>query len=143
MTAAPFRLVAAMTPEDELHASVADALDLLLLKPAEWTTFPAGNIPLPPQYGAKLARLGLKRGWPDILVLHERLYGIELKREGGRLSRTRMVRTKRGALRELAGQVDVFPRLIGAGMRIAVCHSVPEVLHALADFGVPMRKAAA
>jgi hypothetical protein len=34
--------------EDDLHAAVARALDLLLLPPAEWTTFPAGSVPLPP-----------------------------------------------------------------------------------------------
>ena len=129
--------------EDDLHASVANSLDWHVLPPAEWTTFPAGSVPLPKQFAAKLARLGLKRGWPDILVLHDRrLYGIELKRLGGRLSRTRIVRTKRGGLRELAGQVDVFPRLEGAGMTIAVCHTVPEVLAMLRAWGVPMRMSA-
>ena len=85
-------------PEDELHASVADALDKLLLPPARWTTFPAGSVPLPPRYAAKLSRLGLKRGWPDIQVVHGgRIVGIELKRRGGKLSRTRIVRDPSGA----------------------------------------------
>ena len=43
------------------------------------------------------------------------------------------------ALRQLDGQVDVFPRLIRAGMQIAVCRSIPEVLAALAGWGVPTR----
>src|SRR6185436_17261239 len=98
--------------ENDLHESVASALDLLLLPPAMWTTFPAGAVPLPPQSAAKLARLGLKRGWPDVLVLHGQLFGIELKRVGGILSRTRIVRTRSGAARVLDGQVDVFPRLV-------------------------------
>jgi hypothetical protein len=136
---APYRLTEDIRPEQELHASVADALDKLLMPPAQWTTFPAGSVPLPPQYAAKLSRLGLKRGWPDVLVLHRRLIGIELKRRGGRLSRTRIVRTKRGALRELAGQEDVFPRLEAAGMVIGVCHSVSEMLTFLAACGVPLR----
>ena len=107
-TTRPFRLVAPVVPEDDLHASVAKTLDMLLLPPAQWTTFPAGSVPLPPQFAAKLARLGLKRGWPDVLVLHRLLYGIELKRSGAKLSKTRLVRTQRGALRQLDGQEDVF-----------------------------------
>jgi len=135
-----YRLTEDIRPEDELHASVADALDKLLLPPARWTTFPAGSVPLPPRYAAKLARLGLKRGWPDVQVVHAgRIYGIELKRRGGRLSRTRIVRTRRGGLRELVGQEDEFPRLQAAGMVIGVCHSSGEVLTFLAACGVPLR----
>jgi hypothetical protein len=134
-----FRLVHDVKPEDDLHLEVKEALDRLLMPPAEWTTFPAGNIPLPPRWGAKLNRLGLKRGWPDILVLYDRIFGIELKRRDGRLSKTRLVRTRRGGLRQLDGQEDVFPRLEAAGMRIAICRSVPEVLTALGGWGVPLR----
>jgi hypothetical protein len=61
----------------------------LLGPPAQWTTFPAGHVELSERAAAKRARLGLKRGWPDILVLHGTLYGIELKRAGEPLSRTR------------------------------------------------------
>jgi len=135
----PFRLTEPVVPEDDLHAAVAQALDLLLLPPAMWTTFPAGLVELPGQAAAKLARLGLKRNWPDILVLHGALHGIELKRVGGQLSRTRTVRTRRGSLRMVEGQADVHPRLEAAGMKIAVCRSVDEVLAALAAWGVPMR----
>jgi hypothetical protein len=117
---------------------VAKALDILLLPPAEWTTFPAGSVPLPPQFAAKLARLGLKRGWPDILILYAgRIYGIELKRQGGTLSKTRTVRTRSGGLRKLEGQDEVFPRLEQAGMTIAVCRSVDDVLDALHDWELP------
>jgi len=140
--ASPYRLIAPVLAEDELHESVARALDLLLLPPAMWTTFPAGSVPLSPQFAAKLSRLGLKRGWPDVLVLHGQLFGIELKRVGGILSRTRVVRTRSGAVRVLDGQVDVFPRLVAAGMSIAVCRSVDEVLAALATWQVPLRMAA-
>ena len=134
-----YKLTPVVVPEQNLHEAVARALDLLLLAPAVWTTFPAGSVPLPPQFAAKLYRLGLKRGWPDILILHEHIYGIELKRHGGRLSKTRLVRTRRGSLRQLDGQADVFPRLIGAGMSIAVCSSVEDVLAALGGWAVPMR----
>ena len=135
----PFRLVAPMVAEDDLHAAVAQALDVLLMPPATWTTFPAGNIELTGQAAAKLARLGLKRGWPDVLVLHGTLYGIELKRVDGVLSRTRTVRTRRGSLRVVEGQRDTFPRLEAAGMVIAVCRSVDAVLAQLAAWGVPLR----
>lgn len=135
----PFRLVAPVIPESDLHAGVAQALDLLLLPPAVWTTFPAGHVELTGQAAAKLARLGLKRNWPDILVLHGALHGIELKRPGGSLSRTRTVRTRRGGLRVVEGQLDAFPRIEAAGMRIATCDSLPAVLAALRAWGVPLR----
>jgi hypothetical protein len=135
------RLTRVVTPEDELHAAVAKALTVLVLEPAEWTCFPAGSVPLPPRFSAKLARFGLKRGWPDILVLYGQLYGVELKRAGASLSRTRLARTRSGAWRELIGQEEMFPRLVRAGMAdIAVCRSVPEVLAALGAWGVPMRR---
>jgi hypothetical protein len=129
----PFRLVAPGALEDDLHA-VAQALDVLLLPPAQWTTFSAGH-ELTGQAAAKLARLGLKRSWPDILVLH----GIELKRVGGTLSRTRTVRTRRGRLRIVEGQRDAFPRLEAAGMRLATCDSVDAVMAQLTAQGVPLR----
>ncbi len=137
------RLSHPVVPEDDLHAAVAKALHVLLQPPVMWTTFPAGNVPLPPQFAAKLARLGLARGWPDVLILHGQLYGIELKRVGGQLSKTRLVRTRKGGLRELAGQEDVFPRLERAGMTIAVCHSVDAVLAQCAAWGLPMVRMAA
>lgn len=139
MSARPFRLVAPVAPETDLQEAVAAALDLLLLPPAEWCAYPAGHIELTGQQAAKLARMGLKRSWPDVLVLHGVLHGIELKRQGGRLSRTRTVRTRRGGLRIVEGQRDAFPRLEAAGMRIATCDSVGAVLAALAGWGVPLR----
>jgi len=138
--ARPFRLRAPVVAETALHTSVADALDRLLLPPVQWTTFPAGSVPLPPEFAAKLARMGLHRGWPDILIVAGGIYGIELKREGGILSKSRTVRTRSGAPRVLAGQTDTFPRLINAGMKIAVCHSIDEVIDALRGWDIPMRR---
>jgi hypothetical protein len=136
----PYRLVASVVAENELHEAVAQALDLLLLPPAMWTTFPAGSVPLPPEFAAKLYRMGLKRSWPDILVLHGSLFGIELKRVGAVLSRNRMVRTRSGAPRMVEGQCEVFPRLTAAGMKLAVCSSVDEVLAALREWRIPIRR---
>jgi hypothetical protein len=126
--------------ESDLHAAVAVALDRLLRPPAQWTTFPAGHVELTGRAAAKLALLGLKRGWPDLLVLHGTLYGIELKRAGGPLSNTRTIRTRRGLLRVVEGQRDVFPRLEAAGMRLAVCDSLEAVLDTLTAWGVPLRR---
>lgn len=128
-----------LIPEQDIHESVADLLARVVMPPAEWTCFPAGNVPLPPRFAAKLTRMGLKRGWPDFMILHERIYGLELKRTGAGLSKTRLVRTKRGGLRQLDGQADVFPKLIRAGMVIAVCHNLDEVMTALLGWGVPCR----
>jgi hypothetical protein len=136
----PFRLTAPVPPENDLHTAVADALAVLVMPPAEWTTFPAGHVALSGQAAAKLARLGLKRSWPDILVVHGGLFGIELKRPGGRLSITRIVRTKRGRARVVEGQREAFPRLEAAGMQIAVCESVDAVLAALGAWNVPLRR---
>lgn len=141
MTGPALRLAAPIPAEADIQASVAKALDTLLLPPAQWTTFPAGHVQLPKAAAARLARVGLKRGWPDVLVLHDgTLHGIELKRPGGRLSKTRTIRTKRGALRVLDGQQDTFPRLEAAGMKIAVCSTVEAVLRALEGWGVPLRR---
>lgn len=135
-----FRLTAPVIAETNLQCAVVDALDKLLLPPAQYTCFPAGSVPLPPEYAAKLARMGLHRGWPDLLVVHGGgVFGIELKTRDGILSRTRIVRTKRGGQRELIGQREQFELLTQAGMKIAICRSLDDVLAALAAWGVPLR----
>jgi hypothetical protein len=129
-----------VVPEQELHEAVAKALAFLVIPPAQWTTFPAGSVPLPPEFATKLYRLGLARGWPDILLIHQgQTFGLELKRPGASLSATRTVRTRRGSLRVLIGQRDVHPLLEAAGMRIAVCHSVDEAIDQCHAWGIPMR----
>lgn len=115
-------------------------LDALLAPPAFWFTYPAGGVQLSPAQAARFSRIGLKRGLPDIWILYEGAWCIELKRHGGELSKTKVVRTRRGSPRILDGQADVFPRLIEAGVRrIAVCHSAEEMLAALKRWGIPLR----
>lgn len=137
----PFRLTEAVTPEDDLHMATVRALRVLLPPAVRWTCFPAGNIPLPPELAAKLSRFGLAPGWPDLILAYGgHVHGIELKRRGGALSKTRLVRTKRGRPREVVGQADEFPRLVIAGFAaIAVCHSVDEVLDQLTRWNIPTR----
>jgi hypothetical protein len=136
---APFRLTAPEPLERDLHEACAQALDRLLSPPAEWWTYPAGAAQLSPAQQARYSRIGLKRGLPDLMVLHGGLYGIELKRRGGTLSKSRMARTRRGSPRVLVGQEEMFPRLLAAGMvDIAICHSVAEVLDQLARWQIPL-----
>lgn len=141
MSAVRLRLTAPEPSERDIHEACAQALDKLLLPPAMWFAYPAGASQLTPQQIARHARIGLKRGLPDIWVLHDGIWAIELKRHGGRLSKTRVARTRRGSPRILAGQEDVFPRLIetGAFNAIAICHSVGEMLGQLARWDVPLR----
>ncbi|HSR76408.1 MAG TPA: hypothetical protein VLN57_07455 [Xanthobacteraceae bacterium] len=131
--------------EHDIHQACAEALDKLLLPPALWFTYPAGASQLSPQQFARHARIGLKRGLPDIWVLYGGVYCVELKRLGGRLSKTRIGRTRRGGPRVFEGQEDVFPRLLktGAIEDIALCTSVDELLAQLARWGIPLRWAAA
>ncbi|HEY2132221.1 MAG TPA: hypothetical protein VGH36_04490 [Acetobacteraceae bacterium] len=138
--ASPYRLVEEARPEVELHEAVAKALDLLLLAPAVWTTLPIGHVKLTGQQADRLARVGVKRGWFDIIVCHGgRSIGVELKRPGAPLSRSRLVPTRKGGRRMVEGQREVFPRLQAAGLQIIVCSSVPDVLAQLRGLGVPIR----
>jgi hypothetical protein len=136
----PLRLRPPPVPEADLHAAVAAALTVLLPPHVPWTTFPAGHVQLAPAQAARLARLGLQRGWPDILVVHEgRVHGLELKRPGRALSRSRWVRTRNGSKRYVEGQHEAFRRLERAGMHIATCTSVREAICALEAWGIPVR----
>jgi hypothetical protein len=138
----PFKLTSLEPLEVDIQETCAATLDRLLLPPAMWFAYPAGVIELSGHQMARLTRHGLKRGLPDIWILHGRLFCIELKRRGGALSKTRVARTRRGAPRVLVGQTEVFPQLIATGAveAIAVCTSVDEVLAQLARWQIPLRR---
>jgi hypothetical protein len=137
-----FRLSPPQPSERDLHRTVASFLDRCLTPPAFWFTYPAGASELTPQQFARHSEIGLKRGLPDIWLLHGRTYCIELKRHGGQLSKTRVGRTRRGSPRILVGQIEVFPKLIqtGAIAEIAVCQSLDDVVDALTRWQVPFRR---
>jgi hypothetical protein len=136
----PFRLTAPVVPEQELHEQIAALCHIMVAPPAQWAFYPAGGVQLAPHQAAKLVRMGLRRGWPDFLFLHAgQVFAIELKRVGAKLSRTRIVRTRRGSPRVLEGQEDTFPALEAAGMTIAVCRSADEVLATLEQWQIPLR----
>lgn len=142
MTAAAFRLTVPIPAERDVHENCARVLDALLLPPALWFSYAAGAAQLSPQQQARFSRIGLKRGLPDLWFLHQGLYCIELKRPGAPLTRTRIVRTRSGAPRELLGQDKVFPRLLatGAVKAISVCYTVEEVLSQLDRWEIPRRR---
>lgn len=137
----PFQLTAPVPYELEIHIACAKALNALLLPPAEWICPGIGAVKLAPAEIARLSRIGVKSGWPDILVFWQRVWGIEIKRPGGQLSKSRLVKDRRGALKMIDGQSDVFPRLIGTGAfgGIVVCSTVEEMLHQLSRWGIPLR----
>jgi hypothetical protein len=144
-----FRLTAPPPPlEVDIHAAAAEALRRLLMPPTIWACYPAGIIQLTPAQASRMARMGLQRGWPDLMIgtpdgVHGGgMYGIELKRRGGSLSKTRVGRTRSGAPRIYEGQADVFPRLLASGAfrDIAVCTSVDEMLAQLARWQIPLRR---
>lgn len=140
-SAPAFRLRPDEPSELDIHAACARVLDRLLLPPALWCCYPAGAVQLSPQQHARYSLLGLKRGFPDILIFYHGTWGLELKRPGGRLSKTRVVRTRRGSPRVLVGQDEVFPALLASrGFRdIAVAHSVDEMLAQCTLWNIPLR----
>jgi hypothetical protein len=137
----PYKLVSREPLEYEVHEACARALDHLLLPPALWCCYPAGAAQLSPQQQARYSRVGLKRGIPDLLVFYHTVWGIELKRRGGKLSVTRTVHTRRGSPRILVGQDEMFPALLASGAfgAIAIAHSVEEMLDQLTRWGIPLR----
>jgi hypothetical protein len=143
----PYKLTAPVPLERETHEAVAKLLHKVLPEGdgVEWCNYPAGIVKLTQQQQAAYTRAGLRRGMPDFLVFADAVYGIELKRRGGRLSKTEIVRTATGAPRLLVGQEEMFARLLRCGCwrDIAVCYDALDVLAALDRWHIPHRRAAA
>jgi len=126
--------------EQDLHEACAEYLWRVVLPPAKWTCIALGAIQLSGPQRAKLSRMGVQASWPDFIVVHNGIYGLELKRPGGRLSVNRLYRTRRGTLRERIGQETMFEELQAAGMAVRVCMSLDDVKGALHAWGVPARR---
>lgn len=122
-----------------MHVACRDLLNLCLAPPAVWAPYPAGVTALTPQQFAQYSRIGIARGWPDLLIGFGKFYGIELKTRRGRLSKTRVGRTLRGGPRELIGQEDMFPKLLASGAfaAIEIARSVDEVCALLDKWEIP------
>ena len=96
--------------EHDLHLQVAEYLDLTGLiyhhSPNEGKRRP--------QYTKMLLRKGMRKGWPDIQILHRgRSVFIELKTKKGRLS---------------TAQKKCHSDLILAGAIVKVCRSLEDVI---------------
>jgi hypothetical protein len=118
---------AARISEAALHKQVADYLDAVIRPPSVWTTIAhggGGRI-----RGAMLKARGLKKGWPDIMVIAPgpNVLGIELKRKGGTQS---------------PEQREVESAFHGCKAWYALCRSVEEVERAVAFVLKPSRRAA-
>jgi hypothetical protein len=116
--------------ESELHVSVAELLDWILLPPAMFTTFPAGWGKLTKATAGRLYASGMKKGMPDILVFqrhtHEttRVIGIELKT---------------GVYSVSSAQRTMFAQLQAVGIKVYVCRNIEDVVGALDAAGIPHR----
>lgn len=112
--------------ELQLHATVAKYLDWVLMSPALYTTFPAGWGVLAKSTAGRLKGAGLKQGMPDILLfLNGLCFGIELKSYKGVLTPV---------------QRDMHKKLRDAGVPVAVCTSLNEVIAILKVWGFPLRR---
>lgn len=134
-----FKLTAPMIKERDLHVAVRDLLDYCLAPPAMWAPMPVGVTRLTAEQFAQYSRFGVKRGWPDCLICHGKMWGLELKTKRGRLTKTRVGRTPRGGPRELIGQEDMFPKLLATGAfgAIEVARSIDEVCALLDAWQIP------
>lgn len=115
-------------PEQQFQIQVARFLGLALRPPTLWTAFPAGGGGK--VRGALLKAMGLKPGWPDVIVMHrfrDTLWpvflGIELKAGKGRQSP------------EQKAIAEAFKE---AGALYKVCRSLDDVEWALMDAGLPV-----
>lgn len=72
--------------EYEMQVTVAEALSRFCTPGWVWTHFPAGEH-RHPAVAARLKKMGLKPGWPDLLLISPNgvLHSMELKRDKGRL----------------------------------------------------------
>lgn len=109
--------------EEQIHRAVAQYLSSALPPPAFWTTFPAGGGGY--ARGAHLKALGLKAGFPDLLIIAAgKPYGIELK------APRKYAEPEQRALHAI---------LRDAGCPVMVCRSPAEVEMTLRAWGVPVR----
>jgi hypothetical protein len=135
VTKKPFKLTPPDPSEDELQHSVARLFLIIFQdRPVVWSHIPSGGYYLSPAASARLYRLGLQPGLPDLMVWWKpergfpatpRCVGIEMKTPTGRPSGT---------------QRRMHSRLGEAGVPCTVCRSVEEVLSFLRYYNVPMKK---
>ena len=111
--------------EADLHKSVSEFLDWMLLPPALYTTFPAGWTAMRKGAAGRLKAAGLKPGMPDLLVFFGgKTIGLELKANA--------IVSK--------AQLELFPKLEAAGVSVHLCRDLDSVWYNLSTVhAVPMR----
>jgi hypothetical protein len=117
-------------PEQALHMHVAAFLRVALRPPTVWTTFPAGGGGR--TRGAILKAMGLKPGFPDLIVIHPMPIGAGL----GCIVVCPELKAARGA--RSADQVDTHEALTVANAHVGVCKSIEDVAALLERHGVPV-----
>lgn len=107
-----------------LHVSVARFLDAALPKDAFWSTIAHGGFRLPISVAKRLRAMGLKKGVPDLFVIHNgRTVFLELKVPGNYPT---------------PEQKAVMANIEQAGGFCFVCRSLEEVADALGQF-IPLK----
>ena len=121
----PRKTIVGRPREMVLHLAVVDMLTKLGHPKWRWTHFPAGEA-REVRTGVRLKRMGLKPGWPDLILVAPggRFYGLELKREGEDLT------DAQSAFRLWA---------IAEGVRTAVVCTFDEAFATLAGWGAIRR----
>lgn len=111
--------------EVQSHIGVADALWRLGAPDWMWTHFPSGE-QRTARTGGRLRKMGLKKGWPDFVLIdpHGRHHWMELKR--GRSPLT-------------VEQDNFKVECIARGIPHAVARSLDEALQVLAAWGAIRR----
>lgn len=111
-----------MKPEERLQRSVAAYLAVALPNDAVYMAIPLGGGGR--LRGAILTGMGARAGSPDMLIAYKsHVLMIELKSSTGRVSR----------------EQKAFHALLDrAGIPTSVCRSLPDVIHSLMEFGIPL-----
>lgn len=109
--------------ESALHKSVAQYLALRIRPPVIWTTLGHGGGGR--VRGAQLKAMGLRKGWPDILIMAPGpvVLGIELKRDDKKATQT-------------PEQVDIEMAFAECNAWYVVCRSLDAVKCALHFLGL-------
>lgn len=114
--------------EDQIQQSIVDLLKWVLPDEVAWTHVAHGGYQLTKAASARLYRLGLTKGWPDILLCY-----------GGRKMLWMEVKAPRGALSR--AQKDRHAQLQALGHVVVVVRSADDALHAMWNYQVPFKRA--
>jgi VRR-NUC domain len=108
-----------------IQVGVADALRIACAPGWAWTHIPNGE-KRDKATAAKLWRMGVQPGWPDLVLVSPsgRLHCLELKRDKQRLS---------------AAQEDFRDLMVAAGVPWAVARSIEEACRVLTAWGAMMK----